>query len=175
MKKNQKMRKNKDTDENIVRDIRNSAIRFLSRRSYTEAELRKRLQRKNFPDDLIEQCLGQLREADLIDDEKFAKEYVAYARKRKPMGSFRLRHELKKRGVDESIIDQVVGRITPEQEEEVARFALRRRGELSSEGCFKPENARQLRRLFSYLARRGFSKRTARRVLDFDELDYNDE
>ncbi len=128
--------------------------------------MRDRLRRKGFGGDIVEECVSQLLAETFLDDASFAREYVDYTREHKPMGRIRLHQELRKRGVDDGLITQVLADITREDEEVMARRVLQRRGGIPDMDLPAEERQRQVRRLFSYLARRGFSRSLIRRLLD---------
>ncbi|MGH7545420.1 MAG: regulatory protein RecX, partial [Gemmatimonadota bacterium] len=52
------------------------ALQFLSHRARTRAEVRRRLERAAFPDEVIERVLQRLLESGLVDDEGFAAIFV---------------------------------------------------------------------------------------------------
>src|SRR5215207_7990017 len=49
-----------------------SALRFLGHRPRSEQEVRQRLARHGYPDDLVDRAIEKLRRLDLIDDAAFA-------------------------------------------------------------------------------------------------------
>lgn len=141
------------------------AFRLLARRSRTAAEMSQRLRRKGFSEPVAGRCVQRLLDEGLLDDESFAREYMDYSREHRPMGRIRLRHELRRRGVDDGLIERVLADLTEEDEEIMARRLLRRRGGIPDEDLPFEQRQRQMRRLFSYLARRGFSGSLIRRLL----------
>lgn len=144
------------------------ALRLLAPRARTEAEVRRRLEKRGFSIGSIEDCIMRLKNDGLLDDEGFARQYVAYSRRRKPMGRMRLRRELERLGVRRELILEVVEEISPAEEEDLARKALRERGDIGTVPGDPDDRERRLRRLFAFLARRGFPRHVALRVLDFD-------
>lgn len=143
------------------------ALRLLAPRARTEAEVRGRLEKKGFSRRSIEECIAGLKFDGLLNDEEFARQYLEYTRRRKPMGRMRLRRELQRRGVSRQLTAAMVEEISPEEEEDLARRALEERRDTSGVPGDPEERERRLRRLFSFLARRGFPRHVAFRVLDF--------
>ncbi len=128
--------------------------------------MRDRLRRKGFAPEITEMCVDQLCDLAYLDDESFCRDYVDYARERKPMGRIRLKQELRKRGVDGGLIERALVDMTEEEEKVMAQRALQRRGGVPDEDLSFEERQRHMRRLFAYLARRGFSQSLIRRLLD---------
>ncbi len=89
------------------------ALALLARRAYTEAELRRKL--AGYPEAEVEEALGRLRGWGYLDDRAYAEAFVRSRRHR--FGPHRLRRELLRRGVDEGIVEAVLG----EEEGEVDR------------------------------------------------------
>lgn len=125
-----------------------------------------RLRRKGFTPEIAEMCVDQLSAQSYLDDEAFCREYIDYARERKPMGRIRLKQELRKRGVDDGLIERALVDMTEEEESVMAQRVLQRRGGVPDEDLPFEQRQRHMRRLFSYLARRGFSQSLIRRLLD---------
>lgn len=54
------------------------ALYMLERRDYTETEIRQKLRMKEFQPDVIEQVVIRLKEYGLVNDRRFAEQYVRY-------------------------------------------------------------------------------------------------
>jgi regulatory protein len=87
--------------------LREKAIDYLSRREHSRLELKQKLQRKAFLDSDIEAELDFLASKNLQDDARFAQAYVRL-RKNAGFGPKRIKMELLERGIDRSLIDEVV-------------------------------------------------------------------
>ena len=137
------------------------AFRLLKYRMRSEFELRKRMKLKGFSDSQINQACNYLQEINLINDFDFAKAWVE-SRIKKPLGSRRLKRELQLKGVDKSIIRQVLeqsAKKTSEQEL-LGELAKRRWRKLSRLNPIKAKN-----RIYLFLLRRGFSAQDIRDVV----------
>jgi regulatory protein len=132
------------------------AFLLLKFRLRSEEELRQRLKKKKFKDPVIRQTLIFLKEKAFIDDREFAKLWIA-SRIKKPLGLIRLRQELRLKGVDQEIIDTQIEKIRQNycEEEIVLKVGEAKFAKLQG---IEPYKAK--RRLFQYLARRGFSPDT---------------
>ena len=83
---------------------RDSAFRFLGLRLHSTSELKLKLQKKKHPREIIEKVLSYLAEKNYLNDEEFAKQFVAERVKRKKVGSGKLSAELMKKGIKRELI-----------------------------------------------------------------------
>ena len=92
------------------------ALTFLERRSRTESEVRERLGRAGFKEDVIAETLDRLRDAGLVDDEDYAERYLETL-KAKGRGQRRIADEMRRKGLPEDIVrNRVEQDITREDE-----------------------------------------------------------
>lgn len=87
--------------------ILTSAMRSLSYRAHSVAELKKKLINKGMDGEVVESVIEGLKSSGFLDDRDFAEKYLEYALVRKSWGIARVRGELMKRGVSTEIIDEV--------------------------------------------------------------------
>jgi len=128
------------------------ALRLLSHRERTRAELRTRLRAKGYDPETIEGVLDALGEAGLQSDERFAEVFAGEAHRSRGLASSAVRGELLRRGVDRRLAAEAATE-RPEDEEARAReLALSRARRLAP--SLAPEARR--RRIAGYLARRGY-------------------
>jgi regulatory protein len=138
-----------------------TAYRYLSYRPRSEAELRERLQRRGFPSEHIEQTFTKLREQGLLDDVGFARFWAENRATFRPRSRGMTRSELRKKGISEDAINQVVSEI--DETESAYRAAVTKARRLS-----RLDYPEFRQRLGDFLRRRGFTYdiiiRTIRRV-----------
>ncbi len=138
--------------ERLERRARNILLHQLSRSMRTEQQLRELMLRREIPAEIFEPILVRFREAELIDDQKFADSYVA-TRLQAGKSVNAIRRELAGKGISQGIVDQATSEISAEQElARATKLALQRAARMAS---LEPQVAR--RRLQGFLARRGFS------------------
>lgn len=128
----------------------NAAYRFLSYRPRSEAEMRERLKRRGFEDTQIEIAINKLKEQNLLDDTAFARFWNDNRKTFRPKSQRLTRLELKKKGVADEIIDDIVNK---ENDMDSAYHAALHKAPRLTRLEF--EDFR--RRLGDYLKRRGFS------------------
>jgi regulatory protein len=114
-----------------------AALRILSYRFNSEAELRRKLRLKNFDAAEIEAVITNLRDEKWLDDDRFAGAFVRM-RAAKRMGPERIRRELQAAGVSREVIERAVAENMEEDRTRTAlvelfrkrrRMLARRRGE----------------------------------------------
>jgi len=128
----------------------NAAVRLLGYRPRSESELRERLSRQGFDDDTQGKVLIKLTGQGLVDDTAFTRFWRENRESFRPRSRRMTRLELKRKGVADEIITQVVGTI--DDEDSAYRAALKKARSLKRSDY---ESFR--RRLGEYLRRRGFS------------------
>lgn len=146
------------------------ALRFLTPRARSTAEVRERLSREGVSEDGIVEVLARLRQWGYLDDKAFAQAWVSDRTRLRPTGSKRLQAELREKGIEQDIISQVLEERTETAEVEMAAdLAAKRRSARLRMGALDdtPQviDPAEERRLLGYLLRRGFSITAARRAL----------
>ncbi len=143
-------------------DAYRQAIEVLAGRDRTQTELARRLARRKFPQPIIATVLDRLRNKGLIDDHRYARQYVRTISERRGSGPAALRAKLARLGVASSAIDDALKAELPgDAQLEVAMRVARRR--LPRLRRFEGEEARS--RLYSFIIRRGFDYDTATQVI----------
>lgn len=126
------------------------AFNLLGYRARSAYEIRDRLSRAGYSTDTSEVVLARLEELGYLDDEEYARN-LAREKSRK-YGPRRVYMDLRKNGVDEDIIQSVLSEEFSESSELEAAFAAASRRYNTGEG-----SDAQARRVYGFLARRGYS------------------
>lgn len=92
----------------VAEAAREKCLRLLARRARSEAELRQRLKEAGFEHDVTEAVLADLGRAGLVDDEEFARSWVANRVASGGAGRHKLRWELRRKGIREDLVRRVV-------------------------------------------------------------------
>ncbi len=127
-------------------------LRQLTIAPRTRAQLAAALARRGVPDEAAEAVLDRFEEVDLVDDEQFARMWVASRHTGRGLARRALAHELRQRGVADETVREAVDAIRPDDELAAARELVRRR--LPAMRADDP--ARRIRRLAGMLARKGY-------------------
>ena len=125
-----------------------AAIRLLSVREHSRAELRQKLGRQH-PPEVVEQVLQELVSRHLQSDERYAEQYVAM-RCRKGYGPLRIRAELRDKGIDEQLIDTHLDDSDPAWRDLLREVVGRKYG------TEPPKGQREMARQARFLEYRGF-------------------
>jgi regulatory protein len=140
------------------------ALNMLALRARSAAELKRLLVRKGEPAEQVDAVIDRLVQAGFLNDPSFARQFV----RSKALGAGhsrrRLQQELARRGVARDVSDAAIADVFAEEnvDEEAAieRVALKKLKTLA-----RLDAPTQRRRLFAYLARRGYDGDDIARVV----------
>lgn len=138
-----------------------AALNFLAYRPRSEGEIRTRLRRGGFPDDVIEHTLDRLREWRYVDDDDFARRWIENRSQHRPRGARLLAMELRAKGIDPGVAGEAIAEADLDERVDALELARQRLRQLSG-----LEPAVRERRLSAYLARRGYGFDVIRPVLE---------
>lgn len=142
---------------------RDAALSLLSYRARTSVELKRRLKRKGFDEEVSTATVERLDRLGVVDDAAFAESFVRDRVRLKPHGVRRLGQELRAKGVDEDTARAAIAGVMEREgatELDLARAAAARWKPRATE-----EPARARARLQAFLARRGFGGDAVRAVV----------
>lgn len=86
-------------------------LNFLGYRPRSTSEVGRYLADKGFPEQVVEEVIGRLSAAGLLDDLAFARYWVENRETFRPRGKVLLRQELRQKGVSDRLIDEVLADI----------------------------------------------------------------
>src|ERR1035437_3947858 len=139
--------------------LKGRALRLLSGREYSRAELERKLARFEEDPGSLARILDELQAKDFVNEQRVV-ESVLYRRAAK-LGSARIQHELQNKGLDPDTVRSAVEGLHS-SELERAREVWRKKFSLPSADA--AERAKQMR----FLSARGFSGEVVRRVVGGD-------
>jgi regulatory protein len=143
--------------ESVARSI---ALRMLERQPRTRLELERAMARRDVPPDVAAAILDRFTEVGLVDDGAFAQAWVDSRHRGRGLARRALSAELRRRGVDETVLRDAVATVSDDDEHAAAlALAERKLRTMSS----LPRDV-QLRRLVAMLGRKGFSSGLAMSV-----------
>ena len=147
------------------------AVGALARRMRSVAEL-KRLLRPRVEADteygktLVELVIRRLKDQGYLNDAKYAAAFSTFRRDNEKLGRRRVITDLKIKGVHREVIDQAVGSVYEDvNEEKQARDYLRRKR------LQKPKNQKEAARIFRQMMRGGFGAKTIFAILKKWDVD----
>lgn len=124
-------------------------MRFLARREYSRLELIRKLLARSFHSEMIDAVLDSLEHRGYLSDERFA-ELLVRSRISACYGPFKIKFELREKGVTESVIDKVMG------QHDVDWVALAVKAKEKRFGQAATTDINELAKQVRYLKGRGF-------------------
>ena len=137
------------------------ALNYLSYRPRSREEVRRYLRRKETPPEVIEAALARLDRLDFVNDRTFSGFWIESREQFSPRGARALKNELRMKGVERDIVDEMVN---DEQDEERAIRAGRKKA-LVLVNAPNIDYATFRNRLGSFLQRRGFGYQVTTRTV----------
>ncbi len=138
--------------EEIEQRAVDRALNYLSYRPRSREEVRRYLRRKETPPEIIETALERLDRLDFVNDRTFAGFWIESREHFSPRGARALKNELRMKGVERDVVDELVN---DEQDEERALRAGRKKA-MTLVNTPNIDYATFRNRLGSFLQRRGF-------------------
>jgi regulatory protein len=154
-------REQPEKSQDPAEQARAICLRLLTGTPRTRKQLADALKKREIPDEISDEVLSRYEEVGLINDAAFADAWVESRHHGRGLARRALARELRTKGVDSAVIDEAVGQLDPEQEEERARELVDRKLR-STRGL---ERDKRLRRLAGMLARKGYPEGMALRVV----------
>lgn len=140
------------------------ALDMLEARARASVELRRLLIRKGEPEAAVDAAIDRLKGSGLLDDANFARQFTRSKALGAGVSRRRLEQELARRGVNRETTSEAIDEVFEDEGvdesatiERVARKKLRTLAKLDEET--------QRRRLYAFLARRGFAAEEIGRVV----------
>lgn len=144
------------------------ALNMIALRARSSSELRRLLIRKGEPAELVDVAIERLVRAGFLDDASFARQFTRSKAVGAGLSRRRVQQELARRGVARAIADVAIAEVFDEERvdesDNLERVARKKMKSLAS-----LDATVQRRRLYSFLARRGYDSddiaRTVRNVM----------
>jgi regulatory protein len=131
------------------------AVMMLAARGRAAKDLERQLIRKGEPAEFARLAVERLAEEGFVDDESYARSFVRSKSAGAGLARFRLKQELGRQGVERAIADDAIAEVFEEESiDEVATATAIAAKRFRSLRGADPQSQR--RRLYSFLARRGY-------------------
>ncbi len=91
------------------------AIKFLDYRDRSEAEIRIHLNKRDIDERVLDDVIDRLQRSGLVNDRRFATNWVENRIEFRPRGRRALSYELRQRGISEEIIQETLDQINDEE------------------------------------------------------------
>lgn len=153
-----------ESEAAVVRAM-DRALLLLAHRARSQKDLLRRLTRLGMPAPAITEALARLTRLGYLGDAAFAREFARARLLAGGQSRYRIRSELLRRGIDRDLADAAIeDTLSDESVDEGA--ILERVAEKKARSLAKLDPLTRRRRLYGFLARRGFEADEIRRVLD---------
>jgi len=139
---------------------KSSAYRYLSYRQRTVREMIDYLTRKGFEQQSISNVIELLKESGFLNDESFAKAYVDDKTRLNDLGAYRLKAELRKKGIGEELIKETLSDLEPDIEHLVELIQRKYSSSLTGD-----KNS-TMRKAAGFLQRKGYGYEVIKKVLE---------
>lgn len=142
------------------------AIHLLSLRAQSRFELHQKLLKK-FPEEgeEVEKVLNRCQELGYLNDAQFAQDFLHYQIQRKPQGNLLLRHELRRKGIADVLIEQALTEISPSENVRAESAGEKKWQTYSVDLSFQKKKEK----LFRFLQSRGFLAGAIQKFLEKKE------
>ncbi len=137
---------------------RDKVLRMLALRSRSKREIDDALRAMNLRDTIRTGIVRELEENGLVDDARFAREFVAVKKDVRRVGPHRLRHDLGKLGVARAVVDEALTDFGANEQETLARALVEKQI-----GASIP-NEKIVRRVVGMLRRKGYDYAVVNKV-----------
>ena len=141
------------------------ALNLLAARAYTVRNLRRKLIQKGFEPADVEKAVERLQASRYLDDEKYATEFAWQRLVVAGASTRRVEQDLMRRGISAELAKKAIRQILAEENVDLSTSMDRlARKKLVSLGDLEPHVKR--RRVFGFLARKGYELDDINRTLD---------
>ena len=147
-----------------LRSAHDYALTLLTARAYSVRNLRRKLVLRQYPADEVSSVMERLLGSGLLDDKRFAEQFVRGRLLGKGSSRLRLKQQLFQRGISGEIAEAAVDAVMNEEPVDTQSMVIcAARKKLRSMGSLEP--VVQRRRLYAYLARAGYKSDEIRRAM----------
>jgi regulatory protein len=137
--------------EELKEDAYRTALGMLERKARTTMELSKSLKLKGYAPEVVEGCLERLQARRMLDDSAYARRFTEQRAVGQRKGRMLIRQELLQRGVGREDVEQAIGELDEQLEQESALVLARKRWP-----NIKGNDRERKQKLMAILLRRGF-------------------
>lgn len=132
------------------------ALSLLEHRARSVAELRRKLIEKGAPRSEIEEVIARLLDQKLLDDSDFARQFARSRITGSGVSRFRVLQELRRKGVGNDIAERALEELQVDEGVD-ASTSIQRVADKKWKALARLDDLTRRRRLYAFLARRGFS------------------
>jgi len=151
------LRKGDEISDELISSLKFKNEKFLAK------ELERKLLLRKIDKNIIPEIISYLKENNYLNDENFAKIFIDEKKNRKMQGVNKLKNQLRSKGVSSEVIENLVEEDFETEFENASILAKKKLHQLENKNLHKRE---LIQKLSSYLAGKGFSFDTIRKVVN---------
>ncbi|NLZ35282.1 MAG: recombination regulator RecX [Clostridiales bacterium] len=140
---------------------KSAALKIIDRSYKTEKEIWGKLLKKDFDIETINRIISFLKEYNFLSDIDYAKMYIKD--KSKSQGKNKIKYNLLKKGLNDTLIEQEISKINSEEEEETAYYLANKKYNILIKR--EKDNYKLSQKLYRFLVTRGYSYEIASKVI----------
>lgn len=140
---------------------KSAALKIIDRSYKTEKEIWGKLLKKDFDIETINRTISFLKEYNFLNDIDYAKMYIKD--KSKSQGKNKIKYNLLKKGLNDTLIEQEISKINSEEEEETAYYLANKKYNILIKR--EKDNYKLSQKLYRFLVTRGYSYEIASKVI----------
>jgi regulatory protein len=148
-------------EEDSIRRAKDQALSYLEIRSHSKKELFLKLMKKGYQKKTIDSTLEQLEDVGLIDDNKFAVQYIESELMLRPCGKNLIKSKLYQKGLREENVEPLLKEFYQKYDER--SIALKTAQKFYNTHKYLPDSSKKKEKLTRHLFSRGF---------DWEIIDY---
>lgn len=150
-------------NEEMYIKAKNKALKLLHFSSRTEKEMRERLKKYEYEETVIDRVMDFLKEYDFINDQKYTERMIRSKSKGKKYGQNRIKQDLYRKGIHESMIEDTLLEEIDEETEYENAFSLAQKKMRTISDTDKRKIYEKIGR---YLAYRGYKYDLIKKVIN---------
>ena len=143
--------------------VKEAFYRYLSGRDHASFELRQKVQKKGFKQEIIDSVLEEFENKGFLNDESFAVKFASDKANFKQWGPKKIENALYKKGIGRAIIKKAIESVAEnlEQDQICVDLALKRKRHFLREN----DPFRRKQKIYAYLAGKGYSGSVIKKAL----------
>lgn len=147
----------------LLKRAKKRCLHLLNTRTYTQKQLSEKLQTNGYPNEVIVQAVDYVKSFGYINDKAYVEQYILSQNKRRSMRE--IREKLLQKGIEKELIEEAFEMLEEEHGDMHAIKMLLKKKKYSDSEMSMEEK----RRIYAYLARKGFRYDDIMKVLQVSE------
>lgn len=144
-------------EDTIYKRGKRKALNLLKRMDYTEGELRSKLKKSEFTQDMIDRVIAYIHSYHYLDDERYANRYIVNKTSNKSIRQIKM--ELLNKGIDKELIEEQLEKNCTSDEAAIQQAISKKTKDITA------LTLKEKQKIAAYLYRKGFQQSDIRHHL----------